>query len=144
MRRHLKPPTRCAALLLAALLPAALLPVIAFAARPPVAPAAVQEWTGRTDAPLLLDVRTPEEYAAGHLPGALLIPHDQLASRLSEIDRDRPVLVYCRSGRRAGVAEKILNAEGIEVRQIEGSWLRWQAEGRPVETGAQDGAEAGR
>ena len=81
-------------------------------------------------------MRTPEEFAQGHLPGAVLIPHDQLAARLDEIDRDRWVLVYCRSGKRASTAQDILEDAGIEVRQIEGSWLRWQEEGRPVQVPA--------
>ena len=111
---------------------AAALPALALAGRPDVEPAAVAELTRRADAPLVLDVRTPEEFAAGHVPGAVLIPHDQLAARLGEIGRDRWVLVYCRSGRRAEAAEKVLADAGIEVRQIAGSWLRWEAEGRPV------------
>ena len=111
---------------------AAALPALALAGRPDVEPAAVAELTRRADAPLVLDVRTPEEYAAGHVPGAVLIPHDQLAARLGEIGRDRWVLVYCRSGRRAEAAEKVLADAGIEVRQIAGSWLRWEAEGRPA------------
>jgi len=122
MRRFIS----CSLLLLAAL------PMAAFAGRPAVSPAAVAEITARDDAPLLLDVRSPEEYAQGHLPGAVLIPHDQLAERLDEIDRDRWVLVYCRSGARAGKAQAILEDAGIEVRQIQGSWLRWQEEERPV------------
>ena len=114
----------------------AALPLAALAGRPAVAPAAVAEVTARDDAPLLLDVRTPEEFAQGHLPGAVLIPHDQLAARLDEIDRDRWVLVYCRSGKRASTAQDILEEAGIEVRQVEGSWLRWQEEGRPVQVPA--------
>ena len=111
-------------------------PLAAQANRPAVAPAAVAELAARADAPLVLDVRTPEEFAAGHVPGAILIPHDQLSARLDELDRSRWVLVYCKSGRRAGIAEELLVKEGFEVRQIEGSWLRWTAEGRPAETGA--------
>lgn len=114
----------------------AALPLAAQAGRPAVAPAAVAEITARDDAPLLLDVRTPEEFAQGHLPGAVLIPHDQLAARLDEIDRDRWVLVYCRSGNRTRTAQDILEDAGIEVRQIEGNWLRWQEEGRPVQVPA--------
>lgn len=108
-------------------------PLAASAHRPAVSPAAVAELAKRPDAPLLIDVRTPEEYAEGHLPGAILIPHDQIKSRLDEIGRDRWVLVYCRSGKRASAAQSVLEEAGIEVRQVEGSWMRWQAEGRPVE-----------
>ena len=97
---------------------ALLAPLAASAHRPAVSPAAVQELARRPDAPLLIDVRTPAEYAE---------------ARLDEIGRDRWVLVYCRSGKRASAAQSVLEEAGIEVRQVEGSWLRWQAEGRPVE-----------
>lgn len=115
-----------------ALLLAIALPLAAHAGRPAVSPAAVAELMARDDAPLLLDVRSPEEFAQGHLPGAVLIPHDQLAERMDQIDPDRWVLVYCRSGARATKAQSVLEKAGIEVRQIEGSWLRWQEEQRPV------------
>lgn len=57
-----------------------------------------------------IDVRTPEEYAAGHLPQALLIPHDQIAARVgSEVkDKNADIHLYCRSGRRADTARDIL------------------------------------
>lgn len=113
-----------------------MLPAVASAGKPAVAPAAVPEVAARADAPIILDVRSQAEYDAGHVPGAVLIPHDQLAARLSELDRDRWVLVYCKSGRRAGIAERILAQDGFDVRQIEGSWLRWQAEDLPVATPA--------
>lgn len=125
MSIHAKP-------LLAVLGLALAVPLAAQASRPAVSPAAVAEISAQSKPPLLLDVRTPKEFAEGHLPGAVNIPHDQLASRLSEIDRDHWVLVYCRSGARATMAEGVLVNEGIEVRQVEGSWLRWQAEQRPV------------
>lgn len=123
-----------------ALVLAVLLPLSAHAARPEVAPAAVAELSRRPDAPLILDVRTPEEFAAGHVAGAVNIPHDQVAARLDELRGERWVLVYCRSGARAAIAEKAIAGAGIEVRKMEGSWLRWQAEGRPV---AGASAEAG-
>lgn len=139
MRRHptLLPRIRHGLLL------AGLLPMAVLAGRPDVAPAAVGEIAARPDAPLLLDVRSPEEFDAGHVAGAVNIPHDQLAARLAEVEAaDRPwVLVYCRSGKRASSAEDVLAQAGVEVRQIEGSWLRWEAEGRPVARPV--GAESG-
>lgn len=117
---------------LASLLLALVLPAAALAGKPAVSPAAVDELARRPDAPLLLDVRSPEEFAAGHLPGAVNIPHDQVAKRLSEVDKQRWVLVYCQSGRRAGIAEGVLADAGFDVRQVEGSWARWKAEGRPA------------
>lgn len=117
---------------LAALLLAAWLPATAVAAKPPVSPAALAELARRPDAPLLLDVRSPEEFAAGHMPGAVNIPHDQVASRLAELALGRWVLVYCQSGRRAGMAQGVLAGAGFDVRQVDGSWARWKAEDRPV------------
>ncbi len=119
-------------LFLASLFLALVLPSVAAAAKPAVSPAVVDEVAQRPDAPLLLDVRSPEEFAAGHIPGAVNIPHDQVAGRLGELDKSRWVLVYCRSGRRAGTAEDALAQGGFDVRQIEGSWQRWESEGRPV------------
>lgn len=82
--------------------------------------------------PQVLDVRTESEFAAGHVPGAKLIPHGQLAGRLAELDASRPVVVYCRSGRRADIAEGMLREHGYEVTQLEGSWLAWDQAGLPV------------
>ena len=55
---------------------------------------------------LVVDVRTAQEFAAGHVPGAIHIPHDELADRFAELgeSRERPVVLYCESGRRAGWA----------------------------------------
>jgi phage shock protein E len=63
----------------------------------------------------LVDVRTDFEYREGHLPGALNIPHDQITSRLNELpsDKARPVVLYCRSGRRSGIAQKALADRGF-------------------------------
>lgn len=64
---------------------------------------------------LLVDVRSQAEFDAGHLEGALLIPHTDVAARLSEFgpDKDRSIVLYCRSGNRAGIAEKVLAAHGF-------------------------------
>jgi len=62
----------------------------------------------------LLDVRTQQEFDAGHLPGAILIPYDQVAARASELGaRDAPVVLYCRSGRRTGIAAEALRSLGF-------------------------------
>lgn len=58
---------------------------------------------------VLLDVRTQEEYDAGHIPTAQLIPYTEIAERADgEIPRDKPVVVYCRTGRRSGIARQEL------------------------------------
>ena len=66
---------------------------------------------------LLVDVRTADEFSAGHLDGALNIPHDQVAARLAEFgaDKSRDVVLYCKSGRRAGVAETVLAENGFSA-----------------------------
>ncbi|MEJ2503207.1 MAG: rhodanese-like domain-containing protein [Gemmatimonadota bacterium] len=62
-----------------------------------------------------VDVRTPEEYEAGHVEGAINIPHTEMDARHDELAEyaDREIVVYCRSGRRSGIAERILESEGF-------------------------------
>lgn len=86
--------------------------------------------------PLVLDVRTAQEFAAGHVPGAINLPHDQIETRIDELEgaRDRDVIVYCRSGRRADLALRVLRAHGFEkLWHVEGDFLAWEAANRPVE-----------
>jgi len=87
-------------------------------------------------APMVLDVRTAEEFAEGHVPGAINISHDELAERLAEIDaaKESGLVVYCRSGRRAGIAEELLLTQGFNnVQHLEGDMLAWLEAQRPVE-----------
>ena len=102
---------------------------------PSIPAAALEPRLATSTARLLLDVRTPAEYAAGHLPGARLIPHDQLAQRLTELaaTQDQEVIVYCRSGRRAAQAIDTLTRAGFShVAHLQGDYQRWSAEGRRV------------
>ncbi len=62
---------------------------------------------------LLVDVREPSEFEAGTLPGAINIPLGELHTRLSELDRDRRVVLLCRSGGRSGAAAQQLTGEGF-------------------------------
>jgi len=87
-------------------------------------------------APMVLDVRTAEEFAEGHVPGAINISHDELAERLAEIDaaREDGLIVYCRSGRRAGIAEELLLSQGFNgVQHLDGDMAAWLEAQRPVE-----------
>jgi len=62
----------------------------------------------------VIDVRTPAEFASGHVPGARNIPHDEIEKRLAEIGpADAPVLLYCRSGRRSAIAAQALREKGF-------------------------------
>ena len=86
---------------------------------------------------VLLDVRTPEEFAAGHIAGAVNIPHDQLANRASELPQalNIEIVVYCRSGRRSALALDWLGTQGYQrLLHLEGDFLGWQAGGRLVTT----------
>lgn len=87
--------------------------------------------------PLILDVRTPEEFQAGRVPGAINIPHTELAARLDELGpgaRDREVVVYCESGRRAAVAEAVLRDAGYaRTVHLEGDMAAWRRDQRPCE-----------
>ena len=96
------------------------------------------------NATVVLDVRTPKEFADGHVPGAINISHDQLEGRLSELDadRDRDVVVYCRSGHRAGIALDMLEKAGFKrLYHLEGDYMGWTAAQRPVETAPAPAAE---
>ncbi|WP_434340065.1 rhodanese-like domain-containing protein [Motilimonas cestriensis] len=82
----------------------------------------------------LLDVRTPAEFAQGHIKGAINIPYDQLDQQLASLDKDTEIVVYCSSGRRAAIAEDVLMSNGLlKVSHLEGDMLGWQAKGLPVE-----------
>ena len=81
----------------------------------------------------VLDVRTPQEYADGHVPGAVNVPYDQLASRLAEVPKDKDVVLYCKSGRRAGIAADVLAANGYtRLSHLEGDMNAWVEKGRPI------------
>ena len=87
----------------------------------------------------ILDVREEDEYAGplGHIEGAVLIPLGELASRVDELRRDRPVVAVCRAGSRSAQATAILQQAGFgEVANLNGGMLRWRAEGHPVEGGS--------
>lgn len=93
----------------------------------------------QADKPVVLDVRTPEEFAAGHVPGARNIPHDSLAARIAELDdaRGAEVVVYCRSGRRSQLALETLTGRGFtRLAHLSGDFLAWQAANQPIETAA--------
>lgn len=81
---------------------------------------------------LILDVRSAEEYAEGHIPGAINIPHDQLGSRLAEISshKDKEIVMYCRSGRRVGIAAGVLQPAGFsKLRHLDGDMNGWISKG---------------
>jgi rhodanese-related sulfurtransferase len=76
--------------------------------------------------PLLVDVRTAEEYAAGHIPGAVPIPVDELRSRRGELPRDRTIVVYCQVGQRGYLAARILRQSGFQAVNLGGGYRTYQ------------------
>lgn len=86
------------------------------------------------DGVVVLDVREPSEYAEGHIPGVSLIPMGQVPDRLSEIPKDKTVIVTCRSGNRSGQITDYLRQQGYtNVHNMEGGIVAWQQAGLPVE-----------
>ncbi|MDO9496355.1 MAG: metalloregulator ArsR/SmtB family transcription factor [Nocardioides sp.] len=85
----------------------------------------------------VLDVRPPEEYAAGHIPGARNLPFGELSGAVEEL-RDKAVIAYCRGAScvLAHDAVRLLGGEGIEARRLEDGMLEWRTHGHPVEVSA--------
>jgi rhodanese-related sulfurtransferase len=83
----------------------------------------------------VLDVRQPDEYEAGHVPGAQLIPLDQLSERVGEVPAEGPLYVICRSGSRSAVAVQALTGAGYDATNVAGGTLAWVESGRPVVEG---------
>ena len=102
----------------------------------------VQQGKGMIDRQevFILDVRTNEEYAAGHIKGSTLlavqdIPKQELTEKLKEIPKDRKILVYCRSGQRSAKASGILAENGFaRVYNMQGGITEWMNAGYKVET----------
>jgi len=89
-----------------------------------------EELAGVGSQPLLVDVRTPAEFRAGTIPGAVCLPVDELRQRAGELPKDRELLLFCRVGQRGYVAARLLSQLGFRVRNLSGGYLRylmWQA-----------------
>lgn len=94
-----------------------------------------EAWNIIQDKPnlVILDVRTQAEYDDGHIEGAILIPHTELADRLDEVDTSDEILVYCRTGNRSAVAMEILEDAGsTKLYHMTNGITDWIAEGYPV------------
>ena len=76
---------------------------------------------------ILLDVRTAAENENASIPRSVLIPVDELRERISELDKEKEILVYCRVGLRGYIATRILNQKGFKARNLSGGYLTYQA-----------------
>jgi adenylyltransferase/sulfurtransferase len=81
----------------------------------------------------LIDVRQPEEHEAGRIAGDRLIELARLGAEVDTIDRDRPVVFYCRSGSRSAMATDAFRGAGFDAHNMEGGLLEWAAAGLPLE-----------
>ncbi len=81
----------------------------------------------------LVDVRTEAEYEAGHVAGASHVPFEELAGRSAELDRSRPLVLYCRGGARSGAATQAFSASGWQAQSMAGGLAAWVDRGHPLE-----------
>lgn len=82
----------------------------------------------------VIDVRTPEEYESGHVPGAILIPVDSLYGRTDELPKDKELVMVCGVGQRSALACEIAAAAGLEkLYNLEGGTMEWIEKGNPIE-----------
>jgi len=81
----------------------------------------------------LIDVRTAPEHEAGHIAGGRWIELTDLPAQAGTIDRDRPVVFYCRSGARSGMATEALRQAGYDAHNMIGGLLEWDAAALPLE-----------
>lgn len=89
----------------------------------------------RADGAEIVDVREPDEYRAGHIPGARLVPMSQFGARVHEIPRDRRVFVVCASGNRSSAMADLLRAQGVDAVNVAGGTQGWMSAGLPVVEG---------
>ncbi len=90
----------------------------------------------------IVDVRTEDEHAAGHIVGDRNIPFDELPRQGGSLDKGRPVVFYCRSGDRSAAAAEAFKASGYDASSISGGLVAWSDNGLPLDP--QDGEVADR
>lgn len=100
-----------------------------------ISPSEAQKKLAQKPKPLLLDVRQPEEFRSGHIPGAKLIPLPELRSRLKELPKNQEILVVCHTGSRSISAARQLTGAGYTVINLRGGMHAWSRTGLPVTKG---------
>jgi rhodanese-related sulfurtransferase len=87
----------------------------------------------RDDGAQLVDVREPYEHEAGRIAGSLHIELEQLPGEAATLDREQPILFYCRSGSRSALAADAFAASGYDARNLDGGLEAWVGAGLPIE-----------
>ncbi|HEX3519770.1 MAG TPA: rhodanese-like domain-containing protein [Solirubrobacteraceae bacterium] len=95
-------------------------------------PERVAAWREEDASLQLIDVREPYEHEAGHIEGTRLIGLVELSDQAASVDRERPVVFYCRVGGRSSMAAQAFRAAGFEAYSMTGGLARWASEGRPL------------
>src|SRR4051794_40097347 len=80
-----------------------------------------------------VDLRDPEEFAAGHIAGATNVPEDELEKRLDELSKDRPVIVVCANGGDSARAAEQLREHGYEAASVKGGMKAWDGDSLPLQ-----------
>jgi rhodanese-related sulfurtransferase len=93
---------------------------------------AVQDLDGQSGALILLDIREPDEWEAGHAPDAWFWPMKRLDQVRAELPLDQTIVCVCRSGVRSAKATELLRSWGLDAVNLEGGMKAWAADGRPV------------
>jgi rhodanese-related sulfurtransferase len=97
-----------------------------------IEPADVADWLAEDPAVQVIDVREPYERDAGHIAGTRHVELVALSSQAASVDRERPVVFYCRLGSRSDMAAQAFRASGYEAYSMSGGLVRWAQEGRPL------------
>jgi rhodanese-related sulfurtransferase len=98
-----------------------------------VDPACVAQWLQEDPAPQVIDVREAYEREAGHIAGTRHIELNSLTAQASTVERERPVIFYCRVGGRSTMAAQAFRASGFQAYSMDGGLRRWAQEGLPLE-----------
>jgi rhodanese-related sulfurtransferase len=102
---------------------------------PGIEPQALHAQLGTADAPLIVDVRSPTEYSAGHVPGAVNIPAPTVTRHLEELRQAPDLVLYCNDRRFTAVAERLLTKAKVSgYSHLEGGLSAWRGQGLPLET----------
>ena len=88
---------------------------------------------------LVVDVRQPDEYEEAHVPGAVLIPMDEMPERVDDIPMDEPVYIVCQTGARSERVAEWLLRQGYDATNVVGGTSAWMRAGKPVVSGSEAG-----